>query len=659
MRSLLPGFSILALVLTTTPSYGAWIPTGVPLYEPRTSGGAPFVAPDGQGGAFITWDDLRAPSTYSDDVYMQRVTSNGDIAQGWPSTGLPVCALPSTAYPEGLLADGTGGALVAWLDTRNSEHIYLERIQADGSPAPGWPVNGAPASLASQYQNTFAVVSDGSGGAFLAWEDTRNYPATHQYDIYAQHVLGDGTIALNWPPDGAPVCVSPIEKGVPSLAADGTGGVVVAWTDARNGRYSIFAQHLQADATIAPGWALNGIDVSPGRAISLLVADAGAGFYVFSGILDPRYPGYDEFDLQRLTFAGATAPGWPTAGIKVCGASNFRAPTGVLPDGFGGVLMSWYDYRPPYTGGAIFALRVQADGTLVPGWTPDGTLVSNPNPTGYPYGGRLVTDGTGGAYVLWTQSSDGGGTPAYVQHLTGIGSVAPGWLPFGARVAPSLDQADANMGADGQGGVIVAWGENCCGRSGVWAQRFGVDGPVPVEASLVSANVNDGRVDLDWFAGGTSIASATVSRRTDNSAWSVLASVYTDGTGHVRFEDRDVIPGARYGYRLGFVDQGVQRYTTETWVDVPQHFELALAGARPNPSAGHMNVAFSLRDDSPASLAMVDVAGREVMNREVNSLGPGSHVVPMESSSELAPGLYWLRLTQSGRSLLARAVIVR
>jgi hypothetical protein len=48
-----------------------------------------------------------------------------------------------------------------------------------------------------------------------------------------------------------------------------------------------------------------------------------------------------------------------------------------------------------------------------------------------------------------------------------------------------------------------------------------------------------------------------------------------------------------------------------------------------------------------------------VLGREVGSLGAGHHLLPLDDGVRLASGVYWLRLTQSGRALVTHAVVVR
>ena len=86
---------------------------------------------------------------------------------------------------------------------------------------------------------------------------------------------------------------------------------------------------------------------------------------------------------------------------------------------------------------------------------------------------------------------------------------------------------------------------------------------------------------------------------------------------------------------------------------------LALAGARPNPATGDLTVAFTLPSFVPASLEVLDLAGRRVILRSVGPLGPGYHVLNLTEGRRIPAGVYLLRLTQGPRSLSARAVLVR
>ncbi len=185
------------------------------------------------------------------------------------------------------------------------------------------------------------------------------------------------------------------------------------------------------------------------------------------------------------------------------------------------------------------------------------------------------------------------------------------------------------------------------------------DAATPVALALVSAIAEHDVVRLTWLASGGAGPVADVERGTPVSAWTRLETVTPDGSGRFVVEDRDVIPGGRYGYRLAFTEGDARRYAGETWVTVPPAPALALAGPRPNPATHGLAIAFSLPDAAAARLEVLDIAGRVIRAREVGGLGAGSHVVDLAEGQMPPPGVYVVRLTRAGASLVRRACVVR
>jgi hypothetical protein len=91
----------------------------------------------------------------------------------------------------------------------------------------------------------------------------------------------------------------------------------------------------------------------------------------------------------------------------------------------------------------------------------------------------------------------------------------------------------------------------------------------------------------------------------------------------------------------------------------PSKDRLALEGARPDPAIAGLTVAFSLPDAAPAELSVYDVSGRRVLDRPVNGLGAGRHVLSLDREAPIASGVYMLCLTHGNRSLVQRAVVIR
>jgi hypothetical protein len=86
---------------------------------------------------------------------------------------------------------------------------------------------------------------------------------------------------------------------------------------------------------------------------------------------------------------------------------------------------------------------------------------------------------------------------------------------------------------------------------------------------------------------------------------------------------------------------------------------LMMDAPSPNPSRGAFTVALALPRRAPATLELFDIAGRRVQARALGALGPGAHRVAFAQDARLAPGVYVIRLSQEGRNVTRRALVVR
>src|SRR6185295_7283555 len=98
-------------------------------------------------------------------------------------------------------------------------------------------------------------------------------------------------------------------------------------------------------------------------------------------------------------------------------------------------------------------------------------------------------------------------------------------------------------------------------------------------------------------------------------------------------------------------------------VDVPasgaEPARLALERVFPNPTSAPFSIQYTLANPAPASLDLVDIAGRSVAHQSLGAEGPGRHVVRFSPRKGLPPGTYWVRLTQAGQSAVSRIVLIR
>ena len=632
----------------------SWPPYGLPVCV-DCAPSFPAIRWDGEDGVYLRWSDGRTSGTTDIDIFAQRITSAGAYAPGWPSGGAPVCVSPRQQYPHSLERDPAGGVFIAWTDFRTGvvggPDVYAQRLLPDGTVAPGWTLNGNPVTRAFGYQSGAAILPDGTGGAFITYDEDERWP-----DIYLQHLTATGEVAPGYPANGLPICTDPAAQGAAQLVPDGAGGLFIAWSDIRDGPFAAYAQHVLANGQIDPSWPVNGKRLVLGRALMNFLPDGTGGMYVSSATVVRGFFNFVALYLQRFAADGSTYPGWPEGGVPVCLAPEDRDAPRMISDDAGGVFLTWTDNRDYYEG-EIFLQRVRPDGSLSPGWPVDGLRLTD-NST-YDYVPQPAPDGAGGTFLCWNRTPAPFANPHIrTQHVTASGTIAAGWVPDGYPLPIDSPYAtQASIAYDGRGGAIVAWEQG--GYQGVRAQRLVTDGPVAVELALVSATVEPGRVSLKWFGAEAAGISAVVERRTEAIGWEPQGTLVADGSGHLRYEDAQVTPGGRYAYRLSYRDGGATRFTPETWVDVPSAVALTLQGFQPNPSVGAPLVAFSLPTTAAGRLELFDLAGRRVAERDLAGLPAGRHLIRLDAQGEIKPGAYAVRLQHGDRVVTTRGVVVR
>jgi len=209
-------------------------------------------------------------------------------------------------------------------------------------------------------------------------------------------------------------------------------------------------------------------------------------------------------------------------------------------------------------------------------------------------------------------------------------------------------------------GLVVGGGarDGLVFYSDTWSLNW--DQPVAAKASLVDAHAEAGLVRIQWSLSDAGAADLTVERQRDHSGWLAVAAPTREGADRHNLEDRTVPGPGRYQYRLLAAENGAQTVVSSIEIEVPSGFQLALAGARPNPSSGaSLNVAFTLERKGSARLDLLDVAGRRVASTDLGGFEAGNHVLSVAGAARFEPGLYLLRLSAGGRTLTSKAMVIR
>ncbi len=457
------------------------------------------VVSDGVGGVIIAWDDYRNSTDYY-DIYAQRINSAG--IEQWTTNGIGVYKGYQEQEKPKLVSDGAGGAIIVWQDKRNYPssvsyyNLYAQRINSAGERL--WDTNGVVITLEIIYEQNYSIVSDGAGGAIIAWCDGRVYP---EHDIYAQRVNASGVV--QWTTNGVAICTAALNQYFPEIATDGSGGAVITWEDRRNHdwlNYEIYAQRISASGVVQ--WTTDGVAIctDPGeQSFPTLVSDGTGGAIITW--TDQRGSTGQDIYAQRVNLSGTTQ--WTTDGVSIKVAPNVQNLPQIETDGSGGAIIVWHDNESGISGGTeLYAQRVNSSGSVQ--WNTNGVaLCTAPNDQFSP---KLITDGAGGAIITWEdqrQYQVGTANDIYAQKINGSGVTQ--WTTNGTAISTAMNfQGNPVIASDNKGGAIIAWndyrGNNSYDIYTQYIDRYSNLGNAAPSISEIADVINDqgGRVTVKW-----------------------------------------------------------------------------------------------------------------------------------------------------------------
>ncbi|HKW13740.1 MAG TPA: T9SS type A sorting domain-containing protein [Candidatus Krumholzibacteria bacterium] len=459
-------FCSLALfsLLSSTTAFAVWTPDGVAVSTAVKDQWVPTSVSDGAGGAIVTWQDFRSGTDW--DIYVQRVNAAGVVQ--WAANGVPICTADHDQLTPTITSDGAGGAIVTWHDARTFPagapiSIYAQRVNASGVAQ--WTANGV--SLCTTVNNRVdpTITGDGAGGAIVTWEDYRSGGANS--DIYAQRVNASGVV--QWSANGVVLCAAATDQLGPMIISDNAGGAIVAWYDLRNGiDDDIYAQRVNNLGAVV--WIPNGVAVcaaAGSQFLPTLASDAANGAIITWE--DLRSGNYDVY-AQRVSAAGATL--WTANGVGLCTAVDSQGVPTIVSDGVGGAIVTWYDSRSGIDTD-IYAQRMNAAGVVQ--WTANGVALCTA--AANQFNPAIVPDTFGGAIVTWRDRRSGTSYDMYAQRVNGSGVAQ--WIANGVPLCTAVgDQSNYTIISDGAAGAIVAWEDQRGSDHDVYAQQVSAGGVV-------------------------------------------------------------------------------------------------------------------------------------------------------------------------------------
>lgn len=620
----------------TAAGVAQWVADGRAVCTATGNQFTPTLAPGGAGGAIITWWDWRSGTDA--DIYAQRLL--GSAAIWWAVDGVAICTATYTQEYPVIVADGTGGAIIAWEDSRSGSgyDLYAQRVNASG--AAQWAANGVAFCSATGHEDNLAIVSDGGAGAILAWED----PRSGSDDIYAQRLTAAG--AVQWGPNGLALCTATRDQGFHSMTSDGVGGAIVAWYDMRIDPLSSDAHAQRVNGAGAVQWTTDGVALSTAAGYQLaptIVSDGAGGAIVAWDDMRSAY--YHDIYAQRVDQWGCL------------GAQPTIASVRDVPDDEGGVVkVSWHasplDSFPGYSI-TDYAVYRSVPPNLAPRALGEGDhSAAGAGAHRDPGRGTLLARQFGAATLFWEY----------------LGTVTARRLPGYSTLAP--------MACDSVGGsaprTLFMVEARTAGGAQWWFSDpdsgYSVDNLAPPAPAPFTGEYAAGAAALHW---GMSPAADFATFRLYRGS----SADFTPGPGNLVVAQPDTgyvdAAGQPYYYKLSAVDlhgnEGPYALLRPgDMADVPPGSlprELALSPPAPNPLVRSTTLRLALPRAARVSLAVFDQQGRRVRTLIEGLLPAGEHPVVWDGRDgggrPAASALYFVRLECEGRTLARRITAVR
>ena len=533
-----------------------------------------------------------------------------------PTMNNPICTQYNSEEGIQMISDGSGGAIICWNDRRfnpgsvHNDEIYAQRIDSNGNIL--WTTDGIKVTPANVH-NASSMCSDGNGGAFISW-----FSNVDSIKLCVQHINASGSTM--WDSNGVIICSTTVTYlANPVIASDGNGGSIITWCDNRNNIVNsndddIYAQRINAAGEIQ--WAPNGIVVAgtTGRqGESLQIVNDGGSGAIFTWE-DHRSGIYNEIYTQKVNSSGVVQ--WDTNGVVVNSITGRSSSPKLISDA-GGAIICWEDGRNGNYDYNIYAQKVSEGGAVQ--WTVNGEAICLA--VNYQFAPQLVSDGNGGAIFTWDEPVK---TDAhiYAQRINASGTVQ--WTVNGVGVClASNKQRLPKLASDGNSGAIITWQDlRSINNQNIYAQRINSSGN-----SL-------------WNIDGVEVSTANFVQETP-----IILNDGNSGTIITWFDFRNDITGWRrdiYAQRLNY--DGTLGGVTDVNEDdhvLPNTF--TLSQNYPNPFNPSTTIRYAVPNESKVSITVFNLLGQEIATL-INDIQPAGYHEVTFNAANLSSGVYLYRI---------------
>ena len=409
------------------------------------------VAPGHQGEAIFVWSDTRYGMR---NIFAHKVNQEGVFL--WGEDGAVVTDLPGRQEDPVAITDGDGGAYIAWVDYRFDPQgdIYLQHINSDGQIL--LDSNGVALAQVNGKQITINMCTDSLGGVFVTWQDKRGGVDD---DIYGTHVNNQHDIIAQG--IGVPVVVEVGNQNAKTIEYAGNNEAFIAWADFREGANAdIYGQRLDINMSglfQENGFPIASTDEQELKPRATFVSNSTSFVAWKNGDENSRIL-YQFINENGLVF---TEPRF------VSDNDALQTAPRVKRNYMGEVFINWKDLRDDPIDGDQYFQKIDLDGNRL--WN-EGVRIDPEDDTDF--SARFAGEISGGLSVIWERGTFPEVDILY-QHINSDGVTSLDYPAFissdpGYQYAPILSGNIEN-------GLFAIYGDRGAGSIDLKVQKIGLD----------------------------------------------------------------------------------------------------------------------------------------------------------------------------------------
>ena len=448
-----------------------WQNNGIPIRQGVHIEWQRTVCPGESGSMIFVWSDTRYGSR---NVFAQKVDSSGVLL--WGSQGSAVTNLPGRQEDPVAITDGDGGAFIAWVDYRFDDEgdIFIQHIDNQGNRM--MDDNGEALARVDGRHLTINMCTDSLGGVFVAWQDKRNFLDD---DIFGTHVSSNYEIIA--PSNGVSIIQMNGNQGAKSLEYAGNNQATIIWSDTRSGSGNdIYCQkiNMNMEKIFSDG----GLEVSTTSDLETTPRTTfmknDTSFVIWQSGTESTDIYYNLLTSDGLVFSEH---------LQLCSFNSSKANPRIKRNQLGEVFIQWIDYRNDPTAGNHYYQRVSHGGNI--SWDQNGIQL---DASGDDHHARFSPGGNRELFVYWERGTFPNVDIMY-QGIQSDGSLLLDNAEFVSNV--SGYQSMPNTLFDNNNGSFVVFADQSNGSIDLRVQRMNSDLTSFELNGLIAMNGLDGDIE--------------------------------------------------------------------------------------------------------------------------------------------------------------------